>query len=321
VEVEKEYYRLGATLVGYLDRCQSTPTRVWAALDHLGTPRLTVTENGAVTEEKYLPYGEILLRDGDGDRRSLRFTGHERDTESELDYMHARYYNSAVGRFLSTDPFTDQKQAILNPQMWNRFSYAANNPLRFTDPTGKLIFMMGGTAAERLKAFKVLQSLVKDPSARKALVMGSDGRVTLKGMTGPEFAKAGVSEKNLAQMILNQTAAVGLAVSNEAYVHDQGGGYMTGLPERRIGVAVVAEDIDPAGGVAQTPQTAAAHELLGHGHAFMFGGIGPARGDVRFNDRGYAEGNAMTTENEFREENGLPLRQFYFNWNDYVCPE
>jgi RHS repeat-associated protein len=68
------------------------------------------------------------------------FTGHERDVESAtddnpdgLDYMMARYYSSGLGRFMSPDPLPGH---MLDPQTLNRYVYAGNNPIRFTDPTG-----------------------------------------------------------------------------------------------------------------------------------------------------------------------------------------
>jgi RHS repeat-associated protein len=74
---------------------------------------------------------------------SLISTGKERDSESGNDYFPARYYGSSMGRFLSPDPFIpfnlkkDRFQAwIANPQHWNKYAYALNNPLKFTDPTG-----------------------------------------------------------------------------------------------------------------------------------------------------------------------------------------
>jgi hypothetical protein len=49
--------------------------------------------------------------------------------------MQARYMSSVQGRFTSIDPL--QASAIpANPKTWNRYAYAMNNPLRFTDPTG-----------------------------------------------------------------------------------------------------------------------------------------------------------------------------------------
>jgi RHS repeat-associated protein len=70
----------------------------------------------------------------DGDVRS-RCTGKERDTESGLDYFGARYYGSNMGRFMSPDPWLGSMD-IANPQSLNRYSYAQNNPLKYTDPTG-----------------------------------------------------------------------------------------------------------------------------------------------------------------------------------------
>jgi len=63
------------------------------------------------------------------------FTGKERDSETGLDYFGARYFSGAQGRFISPDPLMASAHAS-NPQTWNRYSYALNNPLRFVDPDG-----------------------------------------------------------------------------------------------------------------------------------------------------------------------------------------
>jgi RHS repeat-associated protein len=61
--------------------------------------------------------------------------GKERDAESGLDYFGARYYASSMGRFMSPDPLLNSGRPD-NPQTWNRYTYALNNPLIVTDPTG-----------------------------------------------------------------------------------------------------------------------------------------------------------------------------------------
>jgi RHS repeat-associated protein len=72
-----------------------------------------------------------------------RSTGKERDTETQLDYFGARYNASNMGRFMSPDPFIpfnlkkDKFQAwISNPQHWNKYAYALNNPLLYVNPSG-----------------------------------------------------------------------------------------------------------------------------------------------------------------------------------------
>jgi len=48
--------------------------------------------------------------------------------------MHARYYDPSMGRFLSVDPMCG---LLDRPQGWNRYAYVMNNPLMYTDPTGR----------------------------------------------------------------------------------------------------------------------------------------------------------------------------------------
>jgi RHS repeat-associated protein len=64
------------------------------------------------------------------------FTGKERDTESGLDYFGARYYASSMGRFMSPDPSQLAYADPTNPQSLNLYSYALNNPVINTDPSG-----------------------------------------------------------------------------------------------------------------------------------------------------------------------------------------
>lgn len=67
-------------------------------------------------------------------------TGKERDTESGLDYLGARYYASSMGRFMSPD-WSAQAEPVPyarfdNPQSLNLYSYVLGNPLRANDPDG-----------------------------------------------------------------------------------------------------------------------------------------------------------------------------------------
>lgn len=64
-----------------------------------------------------------------------KFTGHERDDESGLDYFGARYYAGSQGRFISPDPWMASAR-VLQPQSWNRHTYVLNNPLRYVDQFG-----------------------------------------------------------------------------------------------------------------------------------------------------------------------------------------
>jgi RHS repeat-associated protein len=91
-----------------------------------------------------------LWRNGIGSRSS----GKERDEETGLDFFLARYYSGAQGRFTSPDmPLLDQQTD--DPQSWNLYAYARNNPLRFTDPTGRCI--KSANATKGTAAFDICQ--------------------------------------------------------------------------------------------------------------------------------------------------------------------
>lgn len=72
-------------------------------------------------------------------RADSEITGHGHPAEMGLDYFEARYFSSAQGRFTSTDPMISGPHKLNDPQNWNLYAYARNNPLRFTDPSGEII--------------------------------------------------------------------------------------------------------------------------------------------------------------------------------------
>ncbi len=50
--------------------------------------------------------------------------------------MQARYYSSVQGRFTSVDP-GGAGVVEIDPQSWNAYAYARNNPVLYTDPDGQ----------------------------------------------------------------------------------------------------------------------------------------------------------------------------------------
>ena len=114
--------------------------------DHLGSTRVVTNSSGGVKARyDYLPFGEEIdsgvggratgmgYSAADGTRQ--KFTQKERDVESGLDYFLARYYSSAQGRFTSVDP-ENVGASHDDPQSWNGYAYARNNPMLYVDPDG-----------------------------------------------------------------------------------------------------------------------------------------------------------------------------------------
>src|SRR5437667_5692853 len=59
---------------------------------------------------------------------SSRFTGQVLDAETGLYYYNARYYDPGLARFIQADTVIPD---LGNPQSYNRYSYALNNPLKY----------------------------------------------------------------------------------------------------------------------------------------------------------------------------------------------
>jgi RHS repeat-associated protein len=99
-----------------------------------------------VWEGSFTPFGQEIIggtttnyigqQPADGTSMAYKFTGKERDAESGLDYFGARYYGSSMGRFMSPDPSGLMYANPYNPQSFNLYAYAYNNPLINIDPTG-----------------------------------------------------------------------------------------------------------------------------------------------------------------------------------------
>ncbi|HQQ47623.1 MAG TPA: RHS repeat-associated core domain-containing protein, partial [Acidobacteriota bacterium] len=68
----------------------------------------------------------------------FKFTNQERDYSTGLDYFHARYYCSAMGRFMEADRTGALNERLVMPQLLNKYVYCRNNPLTFADPNGLL---------------------------------------------------------------------------------------------------------------------------------------------------------------------------------------
>ncbi|MFZ2444934.1 MAG: toxin TcdB middle/N-terminal domain-containing protein [Syntrophobacteraceae bacterium] len=108
--------------------------------DHLGSLSLVIKpDTTSAQTATYYPFGEIHT-ETNPDLFHNKFTGQEQDPESGLYYYGARYYDPALGRFISPDSIV---QAALDPQTLNRYSYCRNNPLVYADPSGHF-FMFAG---------------------------------------------------------------------------------------------------------------------------------------------------------------------------------
>ncbi len=123
----------GANIIGTWDGTQ----RRYFLKDHLGSVRTTVDQSGNVDGyDDYYPFGLTMpgrSSNSANPNDNYKFTGHERDDEAGLNLIHmnARTYDPVIPRFLQIDPHYD------NYPETSPYAYVGNNPLIYSDPTGK----------------------------------------------------------------------------------------------------------------------------------------------------------------------------------------
>ena len=129
--------------------------------DHLGSASLISDYKGDEYQRiEYTPYGETWVEKTQNTGLEFlpyRFTGKEIDEETGLYYYGARYLDSKYSRWLSTDPALGKYipaarkgtadevgklpgvGGIFNSVNGNLYHYAGNDPIKYTDPDGRII--------------------------------------------------------------------------------------------------------------------------------------------------------------------------------------
>jgi RHS repeat-associated protein len=117
-----------------LARIDLTPaTPYWTLQDRLGSIRDVIDYNGAVKDDiQYDAFGNINLASetNSGFRGWYAYSGREYDTEINLQYNHARWYDSFSGRWISQDPLG------FDAGDSNLYRYVNNGPTGAIDPSG-----------------------------------------------------------------------------------------------------------------------------------------------------------------------------------------
>jgi RHS repeat-associated protein len=137
--------------------------------DHLDSTRVVTDGSGSVIERiDYRPFGQSATSP-----TKYRFTSKEFDAETGLYFYGARYYSPDMGRFISPDPSAPRFD---DPQSLNRYAYARNNPVFFTDPSGYAEYDALSVEFERMKGefLAMWASVSGDPTN----VTTGEGRMT-----------------------------------------------------------------------------------------------------------------------------------------------
>ncbi len=101
---------------------------------HLGTSLGAVDVDGNLIEQINADAFGVLEQSAGSEQTHL-YTGEYWDQDAQLLYLRARWYDPRNGQFISADPFEGKQN---DPRSLNRYSYAHNDPVRNTDPSGAM---------------------------------------------------------------------------------------------------------------------------------------------------------------------------------------
>ncbi len=130
--------------------------------NHLGTASLELDASGAIISyEEYYPFGSTSYQSGrstaEVSLKRYRYVGKERDEETGLYYIGARYYCPWLARWCATDPIYNESYNHSKGQpgrthdmqfeelTCSSYEYCYANPVRFTDPSGEQVFIPAQT--------------------------------------------------------------------------------------------------------------------------------------------------------------------------------
>jgi RHS repeat-associated protein len=194
-----------------------------------------------------------------------RSTGKERDSESGNDYFEARYYSSAMGRFMSPDwsakvmPVPYAK--LGDPQRLNLYAYVMNNPMIRFDRDGHACDSLWHCAQSFLNVVevKVTVGIQTGVSGQWGVAKGK-AQATLIGAEAHTGLGGGNADA-LVQSKASASASIGPASASASVggqVSASDGASLSASAKASIGPAEASAtaSLDPSGGHASTSLSA-----------------------------------------------------------------
>jgi RHS repeat-associated protein len=130
--------------------------------DHLASNRLTIPQSAAALQSHaYGPYGNPRNTNAATVPAGRGYINERHDAETGLQYLHARYYDPDLGRFLTPDWWDPWQQGV----DINRYAYAANDPVNMSDPNGHHYVPKNKSHNDRHREVERKMSELAGPSA------------------------------------------------------------------------------------------------------------------------------------------------------------
>ena len=172
--------------------------------------RVVNASGTVVASYDYDPYGKVISAVGSlANINPLRYRGYVYDQETGFYYLNSRYYDPAVGRFISADNYPTTGQGLNGNNM---FAYCGNNPVSRQDDGGEFwnIVIGAGVGAVVSGLISVASQVLEN-----------------KGIANVDWARVGVAAA--AGAISGGFAATGIKVNGQMVVNGIIGAASSGI--------------------------------------------------------------------------------------------
>ncbi|MBN1622407.1 MAG: VCBS repeat-containing protein [Endomicrobiales bacterium] len=235
--------------------------------DHLGSVRSISNGSDIVKNTDYLPFGAVCYESGSPDNEH-KFTGQRLDDNTGLYYYGARYYDPALGIFLTPDTII---QSPYDPQSLNRYAYCRNNPIIYTDPSGHIwigLIYAAKFIATAMEVYSTANMMMSGTQAMAGLMSGNMDMVGQGILSfGSSFVMAGVADGMSGGIwgTMGSAGLSGLMAMSGAEKGKEGEAFLTafGMSMLAYGVNAVANASTGNNVQQQEEQVAQAQDALG----------------------------------------------------------
>ncbi len=183
-------------------------TNQFLQVDHQASVRAVTDSSGALYRASaFEPFGKQVetVLNPLTPAESKGYIGQRTDPESGLTYLHARYYDTSLGRFLQPDWWDVRDPGVGT----NRYAYSANSPINLSDPNGHVF-------AEEATRTSGTRTVTITTNAGNTLRVATSNPTTISRAASQAATRAAVTASAA-------TSAVG-SVSRSLLSGDSGGG-------------------------------------------------------------------------------------------------
>ena len=129
-------YTYGLQRISENQQIQGAWTPSFYGYDGFGSVRQLTNASATVTDTyNYDAFGNLLNSTGTTPNSYL-YRGEQYDTNLNLYYLRARYYNPQTDRFMSRDP---EDGITIDPKTLHKYVYAGGDPVNAMDPRGRAL--------------------------------------------------------------------------------------------------------------------------------------------------------------------------------------